>query len=115
MDCCPTQSDLPCCVKNDTWTGFTDAYGSSPDGVNLALVRVGFVNEYGATAGLTLSSAVSGQITINNAAAWNYTIEPVVLNLPVGKWTYGVETTDANGYIATRVSGTIEISVDPVP
>lgn len=103
--------------KNDTWDGFTVALSS--DGTafagTLTLVRVAFTNSSG-TIALTLSSANSGEITINSATpnSWNFTVEPQVLTLTGDIYSYGVELTDDAGIVKTRLAGIIQIKNDPV-
>ena len=62
--------------------------------------------------GLQLSSANS-TITIDNAAAWQFTINPVSpMTLAVGNWYWSIENTDYAGIVKTRAFGTIEILND---
>jgi hypothetical protein len=65
---------------------------------------------------LTLSSATAGQVTINEsgANAWSITVEPRVLTISGGVYSWGLETTDADGVIKLRLSGTIKIKGDLV-
>ena len=62
--------------------------------------------------GLELSSANS-TITIDDAAAWEFTVNPVSpMTLAIGQWYWSIETTDSAGKIKTRVFGTFEILQD---
>lgn len=62
--------------------------------------------------GLELSSANS-TIIIDNAASWQFTVNPVSpMTLTAGDWYWSIETTDSQGVIKTRVFGTIEILND---
>jgi len=62
--------------------------------------------------GLELTSA-NGRITIDNAASWQFTINPVSpMNLAVGQWYWSIETTDSQSVIKTRVFGTFEVLQD---
>jgi hypothetical protein len=62
--------------------------------------------------GLELSSANS-TITIDDANAWQFTVNPVSpMLLAVGNWYWSIETTDSAGVIKTRVFGTISILND---
>ncbi len=100
----------------DTWDGFTHVWSSDENAFDsdLASVRASFVNADG-VAGLELESATVGEITINDASAWDYTIEPRTLSLDAGFWTIGVQTTDTAGNVKTRFVGSIQIKADPTP
>jgi hypothetical protein len=102
------------CVYKDTWDGLSNCSFYS-DGTafadSLSLVRM-FFRDDDNQVGLELSSANS-TITIDDAANWEFTINPVSpMNLAIGQWYWSIETTDSNDVIKTRVFGTIEIIQD---
>lgn len=111
---CNSTLILQPCVYLDTWDGLSNCSFSS-DGTafasSLSLVRMFFRDEENVV-GLELSSANS-TITIDNAAGWQFTVNPVSpMNLAIGQWYWSIETTDYDGIIKTRVFGTIEITQD---
>ena len=103
-------------VKCDSWDGLTNCSFTS-DGTafdeSLLLVRMQWKDSTGATA-LTLSSAVSGEVTITSAANWEFEVPGRVLSLDAGIYSIGLETTDSAGIVKTRVTGTHKILADPV-
>lgn len=59
--------------------------------------------------GMDLTS-VDNEITIDDAAAWKFTVLPVApMPLAVGNWNWSITTTDVAGSIKRRVFGTIQI------
>lgn len=98
----------------DTWGGLTVAMDSTGTefAANLSSVRMQWRDDDN-TAQLTLTSA-DNEITITDAASWEITVEPVVLTLAAGYYSWAIETTDADGTIKTRLGGTHQIKSDPV-
>ena len=112
------QIALPDVTKGETWDGLTWVVSDVPDGETefsdtLALATVEFKDCNGNTV-LTLSSATSGQVTINvsTADAWSVTAEPQTLNLPAGNYTWKLWTTDSSGRRKTRIGGVQQITED---
>jgi hypothetical protein len=61
---------------------------------------------------LELSSA-DAEITIDDAAAWEFTVEQVSpMTLSIGVWDWSIETKDAANIIKTRLFGSLEILDD---
>lgn len=112
----PIMADLPSCMKGDTYDGWTSGWSSTGNAFAAALagVRVAFVDENGVVQ-MTLTDASGITVNSTTANAWNYTIDPFEMTLPVGRHSYGEETTDENGVIKTRVIGLINITTDAVP
>ena len=116
----PLNITLPATFKNDTWDGLTWAI-TSVDAADtrfaaaLSLVRFQLQDSDG-TAALTLSSATSGEVTINTATgnAWSVTVDERVLTLAAGIYSFGLEFTDADSVVKTHLAGTLEIKADPV-
>jgi len=111
---CNANLILKPCVYLDTWDGLSNCSFTS-DGTafasELALVRMFFRDEENQV-GLELSSA-NGTITIDQAATWEFTVNPISpMTLSAGQWYWSIETTDAQDIIKTRVFGTIEILID---
>jgi len=102
--------------QGDTWDGLTNcSFASTGSAFSspLALVRMQWKDSTGAAA-LTLSSAVSGEVTITNAASWTFDVPGRILSLSAGVYSIGLETTDSAGVVKTRVTGTQKILADPV-
>jgi len=102
-------------VRNDTWDGLSGCKFSSTGSAfasPLDTVRMSFKDSTGAVQ-LTLSSETTGEITITNAAGWEFDIPGRVLSLADGCYSWGIETTDSTGIIKTRVIGQIQILPDP--
>ena len=106
--------------QGNTWDGLTDC-AIEDDGTETAdaleLVEMGWEDENG-TEGLRLTSATVDNdpptITIDNAAAWKFTVLPIaVFPLAVGKWKWSIKTTDSAGRSKTYASGTKEVIHDP--
>ena len=107
---------LECAVKNDTWDGLSDCQFSSDGSAfasPLALVRMTF-KDSGGSVRLTLSSANADEIEITDASGWMFDILPRVLTMAEGAYSWGIETTDDQDVVKTRVVGTIQILQDPV-
>jgi hypothetical protein len=116
----PRNITLPSARKSNTWDGLTWAISSVDAGetefaTELSLVRFQLQDSDG-NAVLTLSSATTGEVTINTATAdaWSVTVEARVLDLTPGIYSFGLEFTDANGDIKTHLAGTQEITRDLV-
>jgi hypothetical protein len=69
------------------------------------------VNADSAAASKALTS-VGGDITINDAATWEFTVEPFAMDLDAGNYVYDVETTDAAGTVRTYLSGSVVVARD---
>ena len=120
MSCKPLNIRLPDTFRGDTWDGLTWALESVDEGDTefdgvLTLARFQLQSPAGVAA-LTLSSATAGQVTINESAAneWDVTVEPRILAVDAGTYTWALELTDDTGVIKTVVAGTIRINPDPV-
>jgi hypothetical protein len=103
-------------VRNDTWDGLTGCKFSSTGSAfasPLATVRVSFKDSTGAVQ-LALSSDVEGEITITDAAGWEFDVPARVLSMTEGAYSWGIETTDSADVVKTRVIGSIQILPDPV-
>jgi len=112
---------LPKTYSGDTWDGLTwavsDAAGDTEYAGALTLVRFQ-LQDSGGAAVLTLTSADPAAVTLNSAApyAWSATVEPRILTLPPGDYTFGMEFTDDSttpARVKTRLAGTLEILPDP--
>ena len=120
MNCNLHGIELPATFKGKKWGGFTwsvtsvDAGDTEFEGV-LSLARFQLQNSSG-EAVLTLSSATVGQVTLNETAAnaWSVTVEPRILSLDAGVYSWGLETTAFGDLPQVQISGSIEIKSDPV-
>lgn len=111
----PAQYDLTPVVQNDTWDGITVSMSSDGNAfaAALSLVRMTFKTSEGASA-LALTSADAAEIEITDANAWAFIVHPRVLSLAAGTYSWGIETTDADDVVKTRLAGTLKIIADPV-
>lgn len=108
---CTSNVILSPVVYLDTWDGLTNCSFSS-DGTAFAspltLVRM-FFRDDDNNVGLELSSANS-TITIDDANNWQFTVNQIEsITLAVGFWSWVIRTTDDQGVVKTRISGTIQI------
>ena len=114
MSCNPDITELPDCITGDTWPGFS--YAVTSDGTTLseplASARMSFALQPSGTVALTLTS--SAGITIDNAAAWQLTVEKI-LSMPLAPEFYlaSIELTDTAGNIRTFSRFSIAILSDP--
>jgi len=111
---------LPATVSSNTWDGLTwelTSVDAADTRFAAVLSSVRFQLQDGdGNAALTLSSASAGQVTINTATAnaWSVTVEPRILSLAPGIYSYGLEFTDADGTVKTYLAGTLQIQPDRV-
>lgn len=110
--------NLKATASGETWNGLTFRIDESDDtqfGSALSRVRMTWKPATGASV-LTLDSNTSGQITITTATAyaWGFTVEPRILSLSSGIYSWSIETTDSTGVIdKNKISGTHQILPDP--
>lgn len=117
-DSCPPSIALPCTFKDCTWGGFTwrlDSTDSTEFDAVLSSAVFQLQTEAGAAA-LTLSSATAGQITIVNSAAreWVVRVEPRILDLDAGNYSFALQLTDADGVRQPWLTGTLTVKPDPI-
>ena len=120
MSCNNLNVTLPPARSSNTWDGLTWAITSVDAGETefaaaLSLCRFQLQDSDGAVV-LTLSSATSGEVTINAATAdaWSVTVEPRILSLTAGIYSFGLEFTDSDGGVKTHLGGTQEFTRDLV-
>jgi len=120
MDCDLLNYTLPPTSKGCTWDGLTWTVDSVTAGDTefaavLASARFQFKDADNVSV-LSLSSASASEITLNETAAdsWSITVEPRTLTIAAGTYTYALETTDADGVIKPRMTGTIRIRPEPI-
>lgn len=110
----PAYITLSPVVYKDTWDGLTNCSFTS-DGTAfaspLSTVRMHFRDADGVV-GLQLTTPATG-ITITNAAAWQFTVNPISsITLTEGSWYWSIEATDIAGRIKTYVSGVLPVILD---
>ena len=104
--------------SGETWGGLTFTIDESDDtqyAAILSRVRMTWKTSAGVAA-ITLDSNTEGHITITTATpyAWSFTVEPRLLSLSTGTYSWSIETTDADGVVdKNRLSGTHRITPDP--
>lgn len=104
LDLKPLRWDWPEVVTGDTFPAINIT--ESDHESDLERVRIKFVLSGATSPSLTLDSDATG-ITINDAAAWDFTIDAInPVTLEAGVYSYDLETTDAAGTIRTEFAGT---------
>lgn len=96
-------------VEGDTWDGIAVTFSSTGTAFDSALDSV--TMDFRTLTGVvtqTLTSA-GGEITIDDANAWEISVPEIVLSLSDGVWHWSITTTDSAGIIKTRVIGTLQI------
>ena len=115
---CPSdivRLDLPETRVGCTWRGLTWALTDPGDSTDYAatLSLAEFIATDSSTGAvvLTRTSATAGQVTLNTATAnaWDITVEPLILSLAAGYYSFTLYTTDADGVRAPRWEGTFRI------
>lgn len=116
MSYLPKRHDLPAVLTGDTFPEFRvlgiTVGGAAPSSA-LASVRVDFRTSPAATsAGLTLTSG-GGGITIDDAAAWAFTLDKFTpIELEAGTWYYDAQCTSADGEVRTYIKGVMVVEQD---
>ena len=119
MSCNPHNYPLPAITSGDTWPGLTWALESVDAGHTefagtLTLAEFELKDSAGASALILTSATADVTIETATANAWDITVEPRVLTLTAGTYTYGLRLTDDAGLVKTVSGGTIRIKPDPV-
>lgn len=108
-------------TEGDSWEGIPSiSITAGPEGgpfaapasaLSLVTMRFKRAREVPSDA-VELSSAVTGQVTITNAAAWTFRIpEQIVPGLTRGKWTFRIKCQDSttSGQPKTYLTGELEV------
>jgi len=103
------ETRVGCTWRGLTWT-LTDPDDSTDYAAALSLAEFIATDSTGAVV-LTLTSATAGQVTLSvtTANAWSITVEPRILSLGAGYYSFTLYTTDADGIRAPRWEGTFRI------
>lgn len=107
----PAYITLTPVVTGDTWDGLTDCSFSSTGsafGSTLSKVRLDFKSSAGVV-GQQLTTVGGGGITITDSSAWTFDVDPVIITMAAGVWSFDIETTDSAGVIKTRVGGILTV------
>lgn len=113
----PAFFTLPQAQKDKTWDGLTASLSSNGTTFDDPLASVKMTFKLAGVESLTLTSA-DDEITINDAAAWNFTIEPIErLTLNAGVHSWAIETTsDATpASVKDYIIGTLTVKEDSTP
>lgn len=114
-DYLPAKLDLPSVLRGDTFPKFSitgvTVDGAAPTSA-LAGVQIDFRTSPGAsTAALSLSTG-SG-ITIDDAAAWAFSVDAFTVTLDAAvRYYFDIETTDAAGTVRTYAAGSWFVGQD---
>lgn len=110
----PVHIELSPVVVNDTWPGLSECkFQSDGDAfsLNLSSIRMHFRDSDNVV--VRQLTSTNGGITIESAANWQFTVNPITtLTFNADTYYWSIETTDANGTIKTYVTGTLEVLVD---
>jgi hypothetical protein len=113
----PAFITLPEAKTDKTWDGMTVSLSSTGTTFDEALASVKMTFKLAGVESLTLTSAAS-QITINDAAAWDFTVEPISrLTLAAGVHSWAIETTSSASPASVQdyIVGTITVKADSTP
>lgn len=107
-DYLPGKLNFPAVLNGDTFPAFSitgvTVNGSAPTS-NLSSVRIDFRTSPTATTASKSLSSGAGDITIDDAAAWAFTIEEFTNDLAAGTYCQDIETTAVDGTIRTYSAG----------
>lgn len=116
----PTQVTLDPMVRGDTWLGIPSlgpiTIDGQPPSAAVASARMYFRRSV-----LDISPAYElrsspgsgeGAVSIDDAAAWVFSVPAQPLPLAPGKWKWDMEFTDANGFVYTFYAGTQQVNPD---
>lgn len=110
----PGTYNLPSVTEGDTWRGVPALrvrVNGAPPSQPLALVRMQIRRRAEDAAALvSLHSGAGGGIVIGDAADWDVSIPPRVLDLPAGRYVHDIEFTDAAGTVSTYLAGGIAVN-----
>ena len=114
-DYLPAEYTIPACVTGDTFPSLVvdsiTVSGVAPANT-LASVRMDIrTTPTASTASKALTSA-GGDITIDSAANWGFTVEPFAIALTARTYYYDIETTDSSGTVRTYLTGTWKVVQD---
>lgn len=111
----PARYTLPAAVAGDTFPGITEltvkVNGSAPAN-SLSSVRMDIRTAADATSATKALTSAGGDITINDAAAWNITVEPFAIDIAADNYVFDIEFTDSAGNVSTYVAGTWKVVQD---
>lgn len=100
-------------IKGDTFDGATFEIKFDNVAVNLTGVVIRMQlrrNPEDASAALSITSVASAGITITNAVSGQFRINKQIIDIPVGKYCYDMQFTFTNGDVKTYVDGNFTIT-----
>jgi len=109
------QYDIPACVRGDTFPGLTITeitVNNEAMSTTLASVRMDIRTKANASTATKALTSAGGDITIDDAAAWGFTIEPFAIDFAARDYVYDIETTDSGGTVRTYVYGKFRVKQD---
>jgi hypothetical protein len=113
----PAFITLPEAKTDKTWDGMTVSMSSTGTTFAESLASVKMTFKLAGVESLTLTSA-DDEITINDAAAWEFTVEPISrLTLAAGVHSWAIETTSSASPASVQdyIVGTITVKADSTP
>ena len=101
-------------IKGNTWPGLNVTFSSDGTTFDDDVASAKFtVVDSGGTA--VLSKTSGSGITINDASAWDITVDAIpALSIDGGVYSWALEITDAGGVVRTWLAGTWTIWADAV-
>jgi hypothetical protein len=113
----PAFITLPEAKTDKTWDGLTVSLSSEGTTFDESLASVKMTFKLAGVESLTLTSAAN-QITITDAAAWAFQVEPISrLTLAAGVHSWAIETTSSADPASVQdyMVGTITVRADSTP
>jgi hypothetical protein len=113
----PAFFTLPEAKTDKTWDGLTVSLSSDGTTFDESLASVKMTFKLAGVESLTLTSAAS-QITITDANAWEFYINPISrLTLAAGVHSWAIETTSSADPASVKdyIVGTLEVKADSTP
>lgn len=101
-------------TSGDTWEGITVGpvlINGIAVGADAVTCRMSFRSKNDRSLGQTLTTTNS-DITIEDAATWEFTVEPTVLTMDAGSYGWDFEVTDSSGVIRTLYKGSFNLIQD---
>lgn len=105
---------IPKHKRGDTWDGIssiTITSNNQPVVLTGAVIKMELREDIDAPVALTLSTT-DNTIVVTDALQGTFTIPPILINIPFGKYFYDIQITFANGVVKTYIDGTWEITAD---
>lgn len=114
-DYLPANYDLPSCLAGDTFPGLnitSITISDAPLSTTLVSARFQLRARSANNPTAAFSADTDDGITIIDAAAWEFSVDPFLITLSPCTYYYDLETIDSSGVTRTYLSGKLEIVRD---